>query len=135
MVGLKKKLILWWEKITNFNPHGIWPSGHCPVQAEGYTKDGKWYYFRARGNQARFMILESKDEYIKVEGLILFERVLDYGGRPYQAGWLSHEDAVRLTTVWLNEYYNESTFKNVSGDEPNDNIQITSVPEKQISDL
>ena len=134
MVGLKKKLVLWWEKITNFNPHSVWPTGHCPVQTEGYTKDGKWYYFRARGKQARFMILESKDEYIKVEGLILFERNLDYGCNPYQAGWLSHEDAVRLTTVWLNEYYNESTLKNISGDEPYDNPQVTSVPEKQIGD-
>ena len=50
MVGLKKKLTLWWEKKTNFNPYGVWPEGACPVQAEGYTEDGKWYYFRARGS-------------------------------------------------------------------------------------
>ncbi len=102
---IKKPIVLWWEKKTNFNPYGVWPEGACPVQAEGYTEDGKWYYFRARGNRARFIISESEEEYFKVEGLILFERELFYGIHDYQAGWMTHEDAVRLITVWLNEYY------------------------------
>lgn len=102
---IKKPIVLWWERKTNFNPYGVWPEGACPVQAEGYTEDGKWYYFRARGNRARFIISESEEEYFKVEGLILFERELFYGIHDYQAGWMAHEDAVRLITVWLNEYY------------------------------
>jgi len=103
--NIKKPIVLWWERKTNFNPYGVWPEGACPVQAEGYTEDGKWYYFRARGNRARFIISESEEEYFKVEGLILFERELFYGIHDYQAGWMAHEDAVRLITVWLNEYY------------------------------
>jgi len=134
MVGLKKKLILWWEKITKFNPHGVWPKGSCPVQALGLTKNGKWYYFRTRGNHARFIIAESEKEYFNVEGLILFERELYYGDRAFQAGWMNHEDAVRLVTVWLNEYY-DGLGEVDQGDEPNDNPQVTSVPEKQITDL
>ena len=111
MVGLKKKLTLWWEKKTNFNPYGVWPEGACPVQVEGYTEDGKWYYFRARGNFARLVICESEEDYT---GLVehgkpyLFERELVYGIDTFQAGWMSHEDAVRLTTVWLNEYYEKT---------------------------
>ena len=105
MVGLKKKLTLWWEKKTNFNPYGVWPEGACPVQAEGYTKDGKWYYYRSRGAQARFVICESEEEYgYWPDTKYLFERELHYG-TDYQAGWMCHDDAVRLTTVWLNEYY------------------------------
>jgi len=111
MVGLKKKLTLWWEKKTNFNPYGVWPEGACPVQAEGDTEDGKWYYFRARGNFARLVICESEEDYT---GLVehnkpyLFERELVYGIDTFQAGWMSHEDAVRLATVWLNEYYGKT---------------------------
>lgn len=111
MVGLKKKLTLWWEKKTNFNPYGVWPEGACPVQAEGYTKDGNWYYFRARGNHIRFVICESEDDYtglVESPTKYLFERELEYGDGMFQAGWMKHEDAVRLVTVWLNEYYDET---------------------------
>lgn len=111
MVGLKKKLTLWWEKKTNFNPYGVWPEGACPVQAEGYTKDGNWYYFRARGGYIRFVICESEDDYtglIESPTKYLFERELEYGDGMFQAGWMKHEDAVRLVTVWLNEYYDET---------------------------
>jgi hypothetical protein len=102
MVGLKKKLTLWWEKKTKFNPYGVWPTGACPVQAEGYTKDGKWYYFRSRGSHARIVICESEEDY----GVrSLFERELEYGDGMFQAGWMHHDDAVRLATVWLNEYH------------------------------
>ena len=111
MVGLKKKLTLWWEKKTNFNPYGVWPEGACPVQAEGYTKDGDWYYFRARGSHIRFVICKSEDDYtglIESPTKYLFERELEYGDGMFQAGWMKHEDAVRLVTVWLNEYYDET---------------------------
>ena len=102
---IKRPLILWWEKKTNFNPYGVWPSGACPVQAEGFTKDGKWYYFRSRGMTARIVICKSEEDY-GTESKYLFERELQYG-TDFQAGWMSHEDAVRLATVWLNEYYEE----------------------------
>lgn len=111
MVGLKKKLTLWWEKKTNFNPYGVWPEGACPVQAEGYTEDGNWYYFRARGSHISFVICKSEDDYTGVIDSpikYLFEKELSYGDGMFQAGWMPHEDAVRLTTVWLNEYYEKT---------------------------
>ena len=109
MVGLKKKLTLWWEKKTNFNPYGVWPEGACPVQAEGYTEDGKWYYFRARGSHIRFVICESEEDYSNwPDTKYLFEKNLSYGDGMFQAGWMPHEDAVRLTTVWLNEYHEKT---------------------------
>ena len=99
---VKKTITLWWEKKTRFNPYGVWPEGACPVQAEGYTKDGKWYYFRSRGSHARIVIRESEEDY----GVrSLFEREIEYGDGMFQAGWMTHDDAVRLATVWLNEYY------------------------------
>jgi hypothetical protein len=99
---VKKTITLWWEKKTRFNPYGVWPEGACPVQAEGYTKDGKWYYFRSRGSHARIVICESEEDY----GVrSLFEREIEYGDGMFQAGWMTHDDAVRLATVWLNEYY------------------------------
>ena len=104
MVGLKKKLTLWWEKKTKFNPYGVWPEGAAPVQAEGYTKDGKWYYFRSRGSHARIVICESEEDYGQFDKY-LFERELEYGDGMFQASWMTHDDAVRLATVWLNEYY------------------------------
>ncbi len=104
MVGLKKKLILWWGKKTKFNPYGVWPEGAAPVQAEGYTKDGKWYYFRSRGSHARIVICESEEDYGQFDKY-LFERELEYGDGMFQASWMTHDDAVRLATVWLNEYH------------------------------
>jgi hypothetical protein len=35
----------------------------------------------------------------------LFERELEYGDGMFQASWMTHDDAVRLATVWLNEYH------------------------------
>ncbi len=99
---VKKAITLWWERKTRFNPYGVWPEGACPVQAEGYTKDGKWYYFRSRGSHARIVICESEEDY----GVrSLFEREVEYGDGMFQAGWMHHDDAVRLATVWLNEYH------------------------------
>ena len=99
---VKKSITLWWEKKTRFNPYGVWPEGACPVQAEGYTKDGKWYYFRSRGSHARIVVCESEEDY----GVrSLFEREVEYGDGMFQAGWMHHDDAVRLATVWLNEYH------------------------------
>ena len=103
---VKKAITLWWEKKTRFNPYGVWPEGACPVQAEGYTKDGKWYYFRSRGSHARIVICESEESYFEwPEHKPLFEREVEYGDGMFQAGWMAHDDAVRLATVWLNEYH------------------------------
>jgi hypothetical protein len=48
------------------------------------------------------VICESEEDY----GVrSLFEREIEYGDGMFQAGWMTHDDAVRLATVWLNEYY------------------------------
>jgi hypothetical protein len=91
-------------KLTNQNPYKLVPSGFCPVQIEGYTKEGQWFYFRSRGNTITFVISKEED-YGHEEPL--FEKTLIYGSHPFVAGWLPHEDAIRLTTVWLNEWYNK----------------------------
>ncbi len=79
------------------------PYGFCPVQIEGYTKEGYWFYFRSRGNSIDFVIHEKEEDYGNKDPL--FERDMDYGTHMFTAGWIDHEDAIRLTTVWLNEYY------------------------------
>lgn len=102
---LTKSITLWWEKKIKFNPYGVWPEGACPVQAEGYTKDGKWYYFRARGAHARIVICETEEDYGNwPDTEYLFERELAYGTM-FEAGWMHRSDAIRLATVWLNEYH------------------------------
>lgn len=116
-MGLKKKLRLWWEKKTNLNPYGVCPEGACPVQAEGFTKEGKWYYFRARGSRISFVICESEKDYtgsITSEVPYLFEREMEYGDDMFQAGLIKRADAVRLITVWLNEYYVEQQTLKIS---------------------
>jgi len=96
-----------WQRINGFNPYNVKPNGMCPVQAEGILKDGEWYYFRARGSRIAFVICESEEDYTGMldHPPFLFEREMYYGMHDYQAGWITHEDAVRLITVWLNEYY------------------------------
>jgi hypothetical protein len=54
------------------------------------------------------VICKSEDDYSNwPDTEYLFERELEYGDGMFQAGWMTHDDAVRLTTVWLNEYYEE----------------------------
>jgi hypothetical protein len=96
------KLRLWVERILRINPYEIKPSGMCPVQAEGILKDGKYYYFRSRGTDVRIIIAESEDEYFKNNN-VLFERSMIYG-TAWDAGYLLREDAIRICTVWINEY-------------------------------
>jgi hypothetical protein len=50
------------------------------------------------------VICESEEDYGQFDKY-LFERELEYGDGMFQASWMTHDDAVRLATVWLNEYY------------------------------
>ena len=102
---LTKKLRSWWERVTGFNPYNVQPSGLCPVQADGFTKDGNWYYFRSRGTTASMVICESEEAYMQWPDVeFAFNRELTYG-YCYEAGYMTRADAIRLATVWLNEYY------------------------------
>jgi hypothetical protein len=100
---LKKKLSLWIERILRTNPYKINPSGLCPVQADGILKDGKYYYFRARGTSISLIIAETEEEYFDNYQTV-FERSMEYGST-WEAGYLLREDAIRICTVWLNEYF------------------------------
>ena len=96
------------DKISGKNPYLLRAGGNCPVQIEGFTKEGYWFYFRSRGNRCTFVICETEDDYYSTnisEKPYLFERGLEYGKDKYQAGWIPHDDAIRLSTVWLNEWY------------------------------
>jgi hypothetical protein len=90
-------------KLTNQNPYELIPSGFCPVQIEGHTNEGNYFYFRSRHNLISFAIYANEEGFYKEEPL--FERTINYGKSNNIAGWLMHEDAIRLTTVWLNEWY------------------------------
>ena len=61
--------------------------GNCPVQAEG-TIDGIPFYFRARGDSWRMNIggadIVGEPEWSYEE---------DYGTSPFDAGWMSQEEA------------------------------------------
>ena len=92
-----------WGCLVGTNPYKLKPCGFCPVQIEGYTKEGYWFYFRSRGNSISFVIHEKEEDYGNKDPL--FERDMDYGTHMFTAGWMDHKDTIRLTTVWLNEYY------------------------------
>lgn len=95
-----------WGKLVGTNPYKLKPGGFCPVQIEGFTKEGQWFYFRARGNSISFEIYNNEEEFSIEKPL--FERRIEYGTGPFDAGWMQHEDAIRLTTVWLNEWYGKT---------------------------
>lgn len=91
-----------WQRINGFNPYNVKPGGMCPVQADGILKDGKWYYFRARGTTASLIIHLSEEDFGNEP--YVFYRELKYG-KTFEAGYMAKEDAIRLATVWLNEYF------------------------------
>ena len=39
--------------------------GACPYQLEGKTSDGKWIYIRYRGGNLRYVVAESKTQWMK----------------------------------------------------------------------
>ena len=68
--------------------------GNCPVQAEG-TIDGAPFYFRARGEWWSIeigggFVLEDPDKGIPRDGFYMEE---EWGGGPYDAGWMEPEEA------------------------------------------
>jgi hypothetical protein len=61
--------------------------GNCPVQAEG-TINGKPFYFRARGTHWSLRVGGAD-----VVGDPAWEYEEPYGEGPYDAGWMSEQEA------------------------------------------
>ena len=78
-----------------------WLDGYAPVQAEGFTHDGRAFYFRARGNRWSFTV-GSYDETIDP-----WSREEAYGDEPYVASWMEHDVARSLILRCLQEYESE----------------------------
>lgn len=68
-----------------------WIGGQCPLQAVG-TLDGHKFYFRARGNRWSFEVGENPPSF----GNHLFYYEEPFGEEPYQASWMSKEEAKRF---------------------------------------
>lgn len=83
------------------NFYGVQFGGLCPVQAEGYTLDGKWYYFRARGTQVSLEIAETEQEW--VNDRYLYSQYWSYGFT-YEAGYIPYEDALPLFNEGMDNY-------------------------------
>lgn len=65
-----------------------WIAGNCPVQAEGKI-NGKFFYFRARGNRWSISIGETRFG-------TSWEHSEPYGETPYAAGWMDIDVATEL---------------------------------------
>lgn len=75
-----------------------WLEGNCPVQAEG-TIDGHPFYFRARGS-AWSLSIGGADPV----GEPTFVYREDWPGGPFDAGWMSEDDARRMIERGANKF-------------------------------
>ncbi len=103
---IKRRISLWLGVKTGLNPYRLEPFGKCPVQIEGRLKNGMYYYFRARHEGVSFGIADTEDKAVFNSGK--FNRFCEH----QFAGWIDNEDAIRLATVWINEYSNLREFQN-----------------------
>lgn len=86
-----------------------WIGGNCPVQAEG-TIAGKPFYFRARG---RRWSLEVEDRDADDDTSIsVWEHQEPYGDGPYDAGWMSEEEARSFIAHTAERYLKEIDLDN-----------------------
>lgn len=88
-----------------------WLHGYCPVQAEG-TVDGLPFYFRARGTHWRIGI--GGDTVVNPT----WGYGESYGQGPFDAGWMSEEDALSFIEKAVSLYrsgHPSMTFEEVRG--------------------
>lgn len=85
--------------------------GLCPVQGEGYTRDGYPWYFRARGDGWSFAVSANQggDEYKFPNGSIQdrFSRGEDWGDEPFEAGYMPEDTCRHFIFKCLREYQAE----------------------------
>lgn len=78
-----------------------WLGGNCPVQAEG-TINGRPFYFRARGNSWR-MNIGGGDVVTEPE----WSYDADYGTGPFDAGWMTQDQALTFIQQSAERFTNE----------------------------
>ncbi len=71
--------------------------GSCPFQAEG-TVDGQEFYFRSRGSSWTFAVGGD----VVMAPAWLYEE--DYGSEPYEAGWITDDEARAFITKAVSLY-------------------------------
>jgi hypothetical protein len=85
------------------------PGGLCPVQHSAQLKDGRSYYFRARGSTASIEIYPEWAEW-KEEGGLPEEQTEGEYETSYRwpdAGYISPVKAARLIVKWLSFFYSD----------------------------
>lgn len=85
------------------------PGGFCPVQHNGQMKDGRTYYFRARGSVASIEIFPEWAEW-KSDGGCPNEEPEGCYETSYRfpdAGYVSPVKAARLIVKWLSFFYSD----------------------------
>ena len=87
-----------------------WLGGYCPVQAEG-TIDGHPFYFRARGS-AWALQVGGADPVI-APAFVYRE---DWPGGPFDAGWMSEDDAMRMIEKGAQKFRNDRAVDRRRGD-------------------
>lgn len=83
-----------------------WIEGNCPVQSEG-TFDGIPYYFRARGAWWSLDLGVEGETITKTWGN-------PYGNGPFDAGWMSEDEAREFITQCYNEW---TTMREIEEDD------------------
>ena len=87
-----------------------WIGGNCPVQAEG-TIDGQEFYFRARGSRWSLAIggvdvIASPDWFYEEP----------YGLGPFDAGWMTEEEALAFIDKAVGLYRERPSSQPVQAD-------------------
>lgn len=78
--------------------------GYCPVQGWG-SCDGHPWYFRSRGEHWTLTVSKpGGDPVAEGKPMALYDREVEYGEGPYDAGWMPHEEAWALILAGLGEF-------------------------------
>jgi len=78
------------------NPHNIKVDGYCPRQATGNLKDGRWFYFRARGTNVSMEF--RKDEFGPIISRVSFAKYAEWP----QCGYLPEWECIKLANSLVN---------------------------------
>lgn len=75
--------------------------GNCPVQIDGEV-DGKYFYFRARGQRWQFEVAENESEWLADK--VIYSAEKPYGDEPYSAGWMPLHEAFGLVAKGIADF-------------------------------